>query len=59
MEIDRVHEIARDVADGAAPYAGDRLPADGPYQRVGQGNRPPDSSPEPQPGPVDREDCPF
>jgi hypothetical protein len=32
---------------------------DNPSNRAGHGNRPPDAPPEPQPAPVDPEDCPF
>lgn len=45
MKLERAKEIVRDVADGAAPYAGERFAADGPYQRAGQGNRPPTHHP--------------
>lgn len=34
MEFDRSKEIAQALADGVAPYTGNRFPADGPYQRA-------------------------
>ena len=33
MELDRAREIIKALADGVYPHTGERIPADGPYQR--------------------------